>query len=797
MMQIVYFSGKSQFLAEMQEIAGEKKIITPSPAKADALRSMLNESSKFDVVTISKFTSDLMKSLREDKEQLPLKRKAELILIFGTLKDKYFPELGYEQFNQAYNLFSDLRSFTLNEEALASVLEEQSPEIRKAIQIFWKLLEVTGFLDEHGAYQQITEELRSADEKDELKKSYIFWGFSHLNGQQLDLLKALSIRYDVIIPFPLVLKDKLKRTDWLSWLKDAKVNERDLVGIPLTPKGSWIKVNSREMSMNLKQLIKSGDQVVLGVSKLSPLHLDFVPSKEVSYKIPHQLIQAELHQLGFDIKSQLTDVKNFSQLEDFLLKRKQFVLSGGVKDFPYKRLKSIELYQQAIEEMRELTDEEVPLNTFMLKLLQEVVSLNQPRTSYIPLSPTPLTIDLKDMSSLEDVKRDRRVILCVDDRFEEIQGLGQNYSESIQKSLSALGPLKRSELELLFKQWEFHDLCSGAELLVLMSQATLKHSLIWKRLFTDVSLTDSSIKLIKDEKKVTDYFQSSDKAPFSGTFSASKFQTYVDCPRKFYFNYVDKVFPTISLKSDFDSLTSGTISHKIIELFYEKKLKPEELPALTKQVMQDFILKDHLTLSADKILKHELVFNHRAMNGILFLQKINDLLERSVQWNIEEEFSLSGEYQLNGKIDCLGISGKMTFLLDFKSTRFAASSNKDVEQFESLQLWAYAKAAAHKIENFTNESVIMGYISLDNPADSNLLFSDIELYEKFKAGRFCRVHLFKEPFPDIYKLAEEKMLSVTQAIRSETIYPASPKKNETCKFCDLNKVCVKSEIPFE
>jgi hypothetical protein len=797
MMHIVYFSGKSQFLAEMQEIAGEKKIISPSPAKADALRSMLIESSQFDVVTISKFTSDLMKSLWGENQSLPLKRKAELILIFGILKDKYFPELGYEQFNQAYNLFSDLRSFTLNEDALTSVLDEQSPEIRKAIQIFWKLLEVTGFLDEHGAYQKITEELRSAEEKGDLKKTYIFWGFSHLNGQQVDLLKALSIRYDVIIPFPLVLKEKLKRTDWLSWLKDSKVHERELMEIPLAPKGTWLRVNSREMSMNLKQLIKSGDQIVLGVSKLSPLHLDIVPSKEVSYKIPHQLVQAELHQLSFEIKSNLSKVKNFSQLEEFLLTKKQMILSAEVKDFPYKRLKAIELYQEAILEIRELTDAEVPLSTFMLKLMNEVVALNQPRTSYVPLSPVPLTIDLKDMSSLEDVKRDRRVILCVDDRFEEIQGLGQNYSESIQKSLSALGPLKRSELELLFKQWEFHDLCSGAELLVLMSQATLKHSLIWKRLFADVQLSDSPFRYSKDEKKITDYFQSTDRAPFSGSFSASKFQTYVDCPRKFYFNYVDKVFPTISLKTDFDSLTSGTISHRIIELFHDKKLKTEELPHLTKQVMQEFITKDGLNLSIDKMLKHELVFNQRSMNGIQFLQKINELLGVEVHWKIEEEFSLTDQYQLNGKIDCLGTIGKITFLLDFKSTKFAASSNKDVEQFESLQLWAYAKAAAQKIENFANQSVVMGFISLDNPSESNLLFSDIDLYEKFKASRFCRVYLFKDPFKDIFQSAQEKMLSVAQAIGSETIYPARPKKNETCKFCELNKVCIKSEIPLE
>ena len=46
-------------------------------------------------------------------------------------------------------------------------MEEQSPDVRKAVELFWRLLEVTGYLDEHGAYQKISEALRSFEEKEE------------------------------------------------------------------------------------------------------------------------------------------------------------------------------------------------------------------------------------------------------------------------------------------------------------------------------------------------------------------------------------------------------------------------------------------------------------------------------------------------------------------------------------------------------------------------------------------------------------------------------------------------------
>ena len=781
----------------MHDISGEKIYITPSPAKADGLRTLLLENASSDVVTIAKFTSELVKHLWEGSDPPEVKRKADLLLIFGILKNKYLPELGYEQFIQAYNLFSDLRSFTLNEDALSTVMEEQSPDVRKAVELFWRLLEVTGYLDEHGAYQKISEALRSFEEKEELKKTYIFWGFQHLNGQQVDLLKALSIRYEVIIPFPLVLKQKLKKSDWLSWLRESRVKERDLTIIPQEPQASWIKLNSREIAMNLKNILKPRDQIVLGVSKLSPMHMDIVPSKGVLYKIPHQLIQTELQELSYEVKTSMKGNELFSGLESFLTEKRKEILKSLSTKVAFKNLKALELYQDAITSIRELTDEEIKVDRFFLKLLYEVVALNQPRTSYVPISAKELNIDLKDMSSLEDVKRDRRVILCVDDRFDEIQSLGQNYTETIQKALSVLGPLKRSELELLFKQWEFHDLFSQAEVQVLMSESTLKHSLIWKRIFSDVKLFDTENKTHQNERSIVDHLEKSEKSSFSGSFSASKFQTYQDCPRKFYFNYVDKIFPRISLHNDFDSLIAGTISHKIIEVFHKTHLSVEELPALTKQIMQEFIQEEKLSLSQEKLLKHELVFNQRSLNGIQFLKNIDDLIGSPVTWSIEEDFSFTDLYKLNGKIDCLGRHGNTVFLMDFKSTKYGASSNKEIEQFDSLQLWAYAKAASKTIDNFEHKSVVLGFISLDNPSESNLLLTDPELFEKFKSAKICKQQVFKIPFPELFKSAQEKMLSVSLAIQTEKVYPARPRKSDACTYCELTKVCIKSEITHE
>lgn len=793
-MQIVYFSQKERFLTETKDLAGEVVFVAPSPSKADGLRARLLTQSSQDVITIAKFTSNLIEKLW-DTDAPEVKRKSELLLIFGILKNKYFPGLGFEQFTQAYNLFSDLRSFTLNQEALTSVLDEQPEEIKRAVQLFWQLLDVTGYQDEHGAYQLITEALRSREEIEELKKTYIFWGFQHLNGQQVDLLKALAIRYQVIVPFPLELKDKLKRSDWLSWLRDSQVSEKELLSDSPQPKARLVSVNSREIALNLKHFLQEDDQIILGVSKISPLHLDMIPSCQVNYKIPHQLVQAELRELYSELAVALRKDQTIISTKELLSQ----LWASTLKNRPgsFKKLKAIQLYQEALAAIEELTDEVVQVDGFFLKLMNEVVMLNQPRTSFVTMSEVSLSIELKDMSSLDEIKRDRRVLLCIDERFEEIQGLGQNYTEAIQKSLSSLGPLKRNELELLFKQWEFRDLFSHAEVLVLMSESTLKHSLVWKKLFNDIELSPHTDRPVQIERQLKDHFKDVEKKSFDGSFSASKFQTFMDCPRKFYFSYVDKVFPSIALEKDFDPLLSGTIIHEIIEKFHKQNRELSELPKLTSEIMQFYINENGLNLPQEIYLKREIIFNQRARNGVLFLKQLSEVAGEEIEWRMEEEFHLTDDYILRGKIDCIGLGKKNLFLLDFKSTKYSASSTSEIEHLESLQLWTYAKAASHKILDFKHRHITLGFVVLDDPSDSNLLTNDDSLFDSLKASKLCKQKMFKESFEDIFQKAQEKMSALTLAIKSEKVFPAQPRKTNACHFCELTKVCVKSEVEHD
>jgi len=791
MMQIVYFSKKSEILEYLKDNSKERVFVTPSPLKADGLRGMISDWTKTDVLTIAKFTSDLLK-LHQPEEIDKVKRKSDLLLVFGFLKNKYLPDLGYEQFNQAYNLFSDLRSFTLHEEALKSVLDEQPAEIQNAISLFWKLLEVTGFLDEHGAYEKIAQSLRSAEDEPELHKTYIFWGFQNLNGQQVDLLKALSIRYQVIIPFPFSLKDKLKRSDWISWLADYKVEEVELAKSDQSAKAEWIEINSREVASTLKHLLRDDDQVILGVSKIQSQHMGVLPSTEVNFKISHQLIQTEINEFFDELNSSLNENLFLDSLSSLILLKKKTLIENKTATRYFKKLKTIQLYEEALSTIQNLSDDNIKVDHFFLRLIKDVVSLNQPRTSFAPIAKNELRISLKDMSSLEEVETDKRVILCIDDRYDDIQSLGQNYTESIQKSLSALGPLKRNELELQFKKWEFQELLSEASVTVLMSSTTLKHNLIWKNIFQNIDLNKLDTVFKKTPRPIKDYFASHIEGKFSGSFSASKFTAFIDCPRKFYLNYISNIVPRLVFENDFDASVLGTLAHKVIEQFIKENRNDSELQSICIDVIQNYIKNNQIELEEQNLQARTLLILHRSRSGIDLLKKIESVIPETITWNIEERINLDEPFSLKGSIDCVGVSKSHIFLIDFKSTKSSASTFSQIEKFESLQLWVYAYGISKKIEGFSNKEVTIGYVTLEEQKKSNFLCSSEEVKDLLKP--FCSTAIFKDSFKESLDKSVQIMTTLAETIYSETTFPVKPLSPDVCRYCEVNRVCHKGEL---
>ena len=178
MLQLVYYGAPQQFIKEMSSTwATEDTVwVAPSPSKTDALREQLQETLRTQVssITMAKFLSELLALCPDKSLGEKVKRKADLVLIFGALRTKYSPDLSFEEFTMAYNIFSEIRSFSLNLVAMESVLAEYDEKIKKAVLLFWQLLDSLQYFDEHALTQSLAENLRAVDFYEGKQKNFIF-----------------------------------------------------------------------------------------------------------------------------------------------------------------------------------------------------------------------------------------------------------------------------------------------------------------------------------------------------------------------------------------------------------------------------------------------------------------------------------------------------------------------------------------------------------------------------------------------------------------------------------------------
>src|SRR5690606_35136272 len=117
------------------------------------------------------------------------------------------------------------------------------------------------------------------------------------------------------------------------------------------------------------------------------------------------------------------------------------------------------------------------------------------------------------------------------------------------------------------------------------------------------------------------FYQGKNFKMFAGSFSASKVRTYLECPRKFYFNYIEKIFPDVVISTELDPRIRGTLSHKIIELAVKNKI--EDIVSLTKKVLDEEIVG--LQLKDEEYQNNLILLSLRSNNGLGVLKKVEEL----------------------------------------------------------------------------------------------------------------------------------------------------------------------------
>jgi inactivated superfamily I helicase/RecB family exonuclease len=181
---------------------------------------------------------------------------------------------------------------------------------------------------------------------------------------------------------------------------------------------------------------------------------------------------------------------------------------------------------------------------------------------------------------------------------------------------------------------------------------------------------------------------------YSITWSASRLKTYLDCKRKYYYRYIQK----IQAKED-DELNEGLFLHSLLDHLYKEKNAYETQEEMQNKI--DRLLDELLPFDDAKVAYKKLLWKEK-LKGFVHAQ----LEHFSAGWKVvEREKEFSGEIgglRFKGRIDRIDQNDTATLVLDYKSGSITeANRSKNLEKLSDFQMSIYHALLSSKYKNIS------------------------------------------------------------------------------------------------
>lgn len=734
------------------------KAICPSPGKADIFRDILiqaNLSANVEVVTISNF----VKSCTSAENLENIASKSSLLLDFWTLW-KMKISTDYSEFRRIYDLFTEIRSFSCED----SLIEELKVFLTESeflgISLFNNYLKTSGKIDEQQSYNLATPK--------EDQNDIILWGYDHLNANQIQLFKKIGADTDVFVPLPNFVFANCKNNDWPNWIstQESQVLNEEI----LTAKA--VIFPEARASQYLEGMSQLGIQNYYFLNLDSDISALVLASRDFHYKSTIDIFNDNISEIFEEISSE--------ELDSIYENIKEKV----VKAFAKKEIIKFKILMQLSElltQFRELAQVNEKIIFDDLFCLREKLSLDLPRTSWITLVKNEeekiLSLDYLSLS----IEAKSSALYITKNMAKSFQGQNKFIPE-IKAILQVYGPIQSKNVLLANSKYLIKQFTKNGGLFFIEDGA-FDHLLEWDDVKENIQFTkidthgtntllyeiDVSKELIKN---------------YSFKSSATAIQTYLDCPRKFYYSYIDLIDIRARGESSLTPDLLGTIEHEVIDKCVQQLslFTPEKFIEIVAEVFRVTVIKNNLSLS--------LVNTKRYLNEVVahttYITEFLIELKKNKEVSLEFEFDLAkktSEYR--GRIDLIIKYGDEYTVLDFKRSKSSIPSAKSLLEFEKVQIWYYlngTKSLGGKIVNF-------GFLSLSNLEDSLFYFDS----DNFIANEFSKF-LKTQKIEDLNSKIDEVniILSKTQSlIIADTEFLLAPRGNDVCRYCIASPVCSK------
>ena len=776
----VIYSSANEVWSYFNASSGEKiLIIVPNPIFADSLRAVLkglNLSEKIIVDTISHFIKERSKTYFNESYQNYYRTNSELFQFLGVawLRAGHG---SFVEFNRIFKLLTDLRSFSTELDLFHEYFAEIEQKDLEKIIYLWTFMNEANIWDEQSLYS----ELSCSDLEESF--SFCIYGFDYLSGNQIDFINSIARTNDVYVPIPMELLPYCTNLDWVNWLEGEEVVVSESSNKLITAK--FFEFESNNLLHQFNEIVeqetseKKGKLNVL----LADTSLDLEEElqyifKEMKFKLPVESFEIALRTVKNELLTMVSENSDKTLFLENIVKE----IKLAVENRDYKKLKLLTDFKLELESIQDQFSLDLPIDEFLLDLLFRVVEMNLPRLNLISEKTDSSCVYRQFKNINVPLPTDDKIVFIIKKKYNDFFSF-REVEESIFK-LASIGPIKRPDFDYEFKKANFYNAISNNPVSFLVERGTAKEKVIWKDIFSEIEAEERSIELV--EKRELPTLKNTGIESKLLKLSASKIQTYMDCPRKYYYKYMEKLNVSVDSIESFSPRDEGIVMHEVVEKFlvrydtYEQSNLNEQIQiCLESYLEENKKTLNEFALGYQRIKLFDLT--HKIVQLLIHLKNSEFVLDIK----FEEFFEDDGEISKSGYIDILVMTSKGVIILDLKRSGNSIPSMKSFCDFSTLQLWFYACHSG--LENIIG----VGYLCGDDVENSIYYSDQLDSCEVLAEGGISKIQskgIFNDSKLDSYRLFEKEIID---SLLADNDFLPGPSSSSICDFCDFSNICPK------
>ncbi len=754
--------------------------IAPGPTHADNFRRKLIKSgleTKNQIITISKFCTNELTEFGNEELLSSRKNKSSLMFSLAPVWKANIDD-NFENFMRAFVLFTELRSYTADFDLYCEFLEFFDESQKYVLILFWKVCESLGYIDEHQTYTELSSLYRHIEYDGE--RNFVFIGFQNFTAIQIDYLKSLSIRDNISVLINEFVYEKCSDLDWPKWIAglDDKEGGSNSSEKSLITKYSFPKNRLNEYLRKINTDLKIGNIV------LATKNLDFPSSKQIplDFQIPKveadlfsEIMNLHFQQLYKLITEDSIEIEEFLEIIENKIKL-------AIENQNFREIKFLLLFKRKVSEWKEFYSENKFFSKFELKLFKSILSLDFPRSAYVSLSKEK---KLDKFSTLEfcDLITNEEVYLIYASNLGALGSSTKTFPNELQSLLASVGPIKNQHFDKIYTLSKLISLGKNNKLTLILEEETENKDIVWNELLSLFEIENKEIDFSSEKVIKNVLSEHCKKLPIT-KLSATRLQSYLDCPQKYFYSYGMKLIDRVDLKTSLRADQIGTLEHWIIEEYFKKHsiYEEDDFITLCKMKIGEYLGKNKINLNKNdfSILFNEI--RNYCKNGIELLLDLKTIFDFN---SLEFEKKILHN-SFTGSIDCILSNDTNYMIIDFKRSNASIPTKNEVFNFEKIQIWFYlTKLLMNK------ELLSIGYLNLSSKSDSLFINTENETTLKLKDLEIKNSFDFKEFNQQCSEYLNIEEQTIEKMKKDETFFP-SPRIEKVCEYCVVKNFCTRT-----